>query len=60
VISPQCIAVIVGATAMQGRESELLSKALKWIGLILVVGILIVGFMNPLLMPLISRIGSPQ
>jgi len=56
VISPQCIAVIIGATAMQGRESELLGKSLKWIALILAIAILIVGFGSGLMMPLISRI----
>jgi len=54
VISPQCIAVLVGATAMQGRESELLKGSLKWIGLMLVLAILIVGLASGLMMPIIS------
>ena len=56
VISPQCIAVLVGATAMQGRESELLQGSLKWIGLMLMLAILIVGLTSALMMPVITMI----
>jgi len=59
VLSPQCIAVVIGATAMQGRESELLGRGLKWIGLMLLLAILIIGFASGIFMPIISRIHVP-
>ena len=57
VISPQCIAVLVGATALQGRESDLLRGSLKWIGVMLILAILITGLASGLMMPAISEIG---
>jgi lactate permease len=43
IISPQCIATAVAAVGISGRDSEVLSAALKWALLLLVIACLIIG-----------------
>lgn len=53
VISPQCLAIVVAATGLAGKESEILKAVFKWILLLLILLLILVGFAEKLLMPLI-------
>lgn len=54
VLSPQCIAIVVAATGLAGKESDILKAGIKWIGAFLVLEILLVGLASGLFHSFVS------
>lgn len=54
VLSPQCIAIVVAATGLAGKESEIMRASIKWVGLFLLLAMLIVGLTSGLFHQLVS------